>query len=145
VGQISVGANTAFTSEIVIAQLMRWHVKVPGAVVVGSGDKERASDAIVDVYKKSAALASPTSGAAWAAALIQQLRVGLDAFIEDSDADHSELGRNFNDIAHAPWINESTKPPSVSNPTYGYALDPRLRILSGDDDSFRLAGLDHEP
>lgn len=142
---VSVTIGAAFTSEIVMAQLMRWHVKTPGAVVIGSGDKERASDEIVKAYKDAAALASPTSGAAWATALIQQLRARLDAFIVNTGTRHADLDDHFDKIANAPWIDESTNPPSVSNPTRGYALDPRLRILRGDADSFRLAALSDEP
>lgn len=140
---ITIGA--AFTNEIVMAQLMRWHVKIPSAVVIGSGDKERASGIIVEAYKKAASLASPTSGDAWATALMQQLRVCLDAFIVETRDDHKELGDHFDAIADPPWINESTNPPSVRDPSYGYVLDPRLRILRGDDGSFRLAALDDEP
>lgn len=142
---VSVTIGAAFTNEIVMAQLMRWHVKIPGAVVIGSGDKEQASADIVKAYKEAAALASPTSGAAWATALIQQLRVRLDAFIVKTGTAHDDLDDHFDAIADAPWINESTNPPSVSDHTFGYALDPRLRILRGDDDSFRLAALSDEP
>lgn len=142
---VSVTIGAAFTNEIVMAQLMRWHVKIPGAVVIGSGDKERASADIVKAYKEAAALTSPTSGAAWAAALIQQLRVRLDAFIVRTGTAHDDLDDHFDAIANAPWVNESTNPPSVSDPTRGYTLDPRLRILSGDADSFRLAALSDEP
>lgn len=142
---VSVTIGAAFTSEIVMAQLLRWHVKLPGAVVIGSGDRERASDDIVMAYKEAAALASPTSGAAWATALIQQLRIRLDAFIQRTGTEHDKLDDHFDEIANAPWIDESTNPPSVRNPTRGYALDPRLRILRGDADSFRLAALNNEP
>ncbi len=142
---VSVAIGAAFSSEIVMAQLLRWHVKIPGAVVVGRGDKERASDDIVETYKKAASLASPTNGAAWTAAVIKQLRICLDAFIVKTGKAHDELDDHFDAIANAPWINESTNPPSVSDPSFGYGLDPRLRVLRGDHDSFRLAALRDEP
>ena len=142
---VSVTIGAAFTSEIVVAQLLRWHVKIPGAVVTGSGSEEKASSNIVKAYKEAAALASPSSGAAWSTALIQQLRVSLDAFIKETGKRHDELDNHFDNIANAPWINESTNPPSISNPKLGYTLNPLLRILSGDDDSFRLAALSNEP
>lgn len=142
---VSVAIGAAFTSEIVMAQLMRWHVKIPGAVVIDSGRKEQASGNIVTAYKKAASLTSPTSGGAWATALIEQLRVCLEAFIVKTGTAHDKLDDHFDAIAEAPWINKSTSPPSVRDPTSGYALDPRLRILSGDDDSFRLAALSDEP
>lgn len=143
--EVSVTIAAAFTSELVMAQLMRWHVKIPGAVVAGSGAKERASDYIVQAYKDAAAAASSASGNAWTAALIEQLRKQLEIFIAKTGTQHDELDEHFDQIADPPWIDDSTDPPTVSDPSFGYALDPRLRILSPQDGTFHLAALHDEP
>ncbi len=127
-----------FHSELAMAQLMRWHVKIPGAVVVGSGQSEKASGYITDAYKAAANEASQLSSDDFAQSLVKALRVQLDKFVADTGTAHDELPGNFDEIAGPTWIEGDT-----SNP-YAFGLDPRLRTLASSARSFHLAPLRDE-
>lgn len=124
-----------FTSELAIAQIMRWHVKVPSAVAVGSGDKLKASSYISDAYRL-AEPTDPSDPAAWEAALLVSMRQQLLLFVRATDTKHAELPANFDEIANPFWIDQDVSPPVVKDNHRAYALDPRLRVLSDESGSF---------
>lgn len=141
----SVTIGNAFTSEVAMAQLLRWHVKSAGDVVTGSNAKEKAHDRIVKVYKEAAKIATPNSEPGWTTAIVRQLRVSLDAFIEGPGKVHAELAKHFDEIADAPWIDDEKEPPQVIPGDHSYSLHPKLRLLKKEGRSFLLAPLSGEP
>ncbi|NEI59450.1 hypothetical protein GR200_30950 [Rhizobium leguminosarum] len=136
----------AFSSELLMAQLMRWNVKAPGGVVTGNRDKEKASQYIIravqaarqDAANVSAGINSNT----FAEVLVRRLRIQLEAFVKDMAAkkvDHSELPRQFDEIADPKWVSDA-----AANP-YSFQLDGKLRTLSIDHGTARIAPLATEP
>ena len=128
-----------------MAQLLRWHVKSTGDIVTGSNATEKAHARIVKVYKEAAKIATPNSEPSWAAAIIRQLRVSLDSFIEETGSKHKDLAKHFDEIANPPWIDGEKEPPQVIRGDHSYSLHPALRLLKKDGGSFLLAPLSGEP
>ncbi|WP_064713573.1 hypothetical protein [Rhizobium bangladeshense] len=138
----------AFSSELLMAQLMRWNVKAPGGVVIGSGDKEKASPYIVravQAAKQDAAQASAgINSNTFVEALVRRLRAQLEAFVadmlaKDEPVDHTELPRQFDEIADPKWVDLLGPNPLA------FHLDGRLRVLSKGHGTARIAPLAQEP
>lgn len=137
---------SVFTSELAVATLMRWHVKSPDGVIGPSDQGLRASKYVVAAYKNAAATVSNTNRAAdphaWEAELVKELRKQLVPFRAERDGLHGDLVCQFKELEFPKWIDQTRAPPVRSNQNTGaFHLDPRLRILSDQGRSFRLAGV----
>lgn len=132
-----------FTSEILVAQLLRWHIKAPDGVVKKYTDNDgvhgekgkvyyRASDYVRSAHHR--ALTQTGS-----ATMDEKLQDALLQEIEDFKRDfpeHKELPGQFRDIAHPTWIKpvpDGSDMPVIDDAKnlFGYRLDPRLRVLKG--------------
>lgn len=111
--------GSVFTSEIVMALLLRWHVKAPDAVV----EAGIASSWIQTVYSTAASTRPGSDPARWSDALVDALTTAISDFAR-AHPEHDDLEGQFGRIIDPPWV-------GGANP-YGYALDPVLRTLSGD-------------
>jgi len=130
-----------FRTEVLVAQLLRWHIKAPGGVVERFEDVDglygrkgtyhiRASKyvrAAVDNAQRR------TDNANLDTRLQEELAKRIRIFAPPTSI-HKELPGHFSDIADAPWIDAPAGRPPVVNAvgrTRGYRLDPRLRMLAG--------------
>lgn len=122
-----------FTSELLIAWLLRWHVKKSVGVISrpAGAKRDQASTYVVAAYKQAAAT-KPATNDAWERALRDGLKDALPSF--QADYPHNEaLTGDFATIAAPPWV------PPHPNPRH-YGLDPALRVCSLLANSFhRLA------
>jgi hypothetical protein len=125
--------GSVFTSEIAIAQILRWHVKIPGDVLGATG----ASRQLASVYA-AAARTQPGNAQAWEDQLMAALLAHVDA-VAPADDRYATMPAQFRDIADPAW----TRPGGLNPRRYG--LDVRLRNLSGDAGSFTFAGDIPEP
>ncbi|MGF6109207.1 hypothetical protein [Pseudomonas frederiksbergensis] len=130
--------GSVFTSELAVAQILRWHVKIPERVVYEKDKKVRASDYIADAYA-AAVPNDPDDNDAWEAGLITQLRVQLEKFVKKTGTAHDELPQQFDDIATPSWVK------SERQNIYAFRLNPRLRALSQQANSFYLAKPSYVP
>lgn len=131
----------AFNSELIMAQLMRWHVKIPGEIVKSNDGKERASQYVVNAYKAAKAETEGVSISSdiFASALIRELRVQLNLFVNRTGGAHAELPGQFDYIEDPDWIKAGAKN------DYAYSLDSRLRLLSKQGGSLGVADIQDEP
>lgn len=124
--------GTVFTSDLLIAELVRWHVKVSEGVITGG----KASEYVQRAYAAAATTQPGHDRALWEARLQVAILKEIETFAHDQPR-HNELPRNFRTLASPTWIDNKKKPPekSASNP-FRYTLDPQLRLLTGE---FKLA------
>lgn len=132
---VAIGANrrpsigAMFSTELLAAKILRWHIKSPDGVVVRDRENPdvpfRASNYIQRACQAAQKMVNPES---WEMNLGVALEVELKAFIkakksQKSPADHSELPGQWDRITKAAWTNGK-------NPL-GYKLHPLLRRLNG--------------
>lgn len=123
--------GTVFTSELLMAWLLRWHVKLSVGVLVTLGNRIVASEYLIGAYELAAAQ-EPQTADEWQAALRTALLLKLVDF-QLKHSGNADLTTNFADIENPSWV-----PPRAKNPR-AYALDPELRRCSLVDRSFHLA------
>lgn len=116
-----------FTSELLVAQLLRWHVKHPDRVV--EAKTGRASPELVKIYKAAskdpAVKANPRSEYEWANALEHLLANVSDDLLQDMQT-----------IKDPTWVKQpttSSERPIHLSYDFGYQLDACLRLLSWPD------------
>ena len=127
-----------FTSELAMARIMRWHTKIASGVAKGVGKDLTASKYIAAAYG-DARPADRADPAAWEEELLRMLSIQLDRFVASTGTSHAELPGNFEDLADPDWTHTETITPGANPRAYG--LDPRLRRLSREAGSFKLASL----
>ena len=132
--------GSVFTTELLIAFLYRWHVKVPAGVCKG----DKASKWIDSTYA-IAAKNQEKSGKGWEEELETALFLQLDEFVALPEyASNTELHDQFIQIKSPAWVDLNADPPVVRDPSLGYRLDPLLRKLSPTD-KFLLQPPDADP
>ncbi|MBB3472780.1 hypothetical protein [Sphingomonas sp. BK345] len=135
--------GSVFTSELMIALIMRWHVNQPSAIISGDAPSRH----LRRIYEQAAAsLPAEANGDAWEAALLAAFKIELHAYVvasglkpdaRDSDPDWKKYKLGFllsqsDDIENPQWTQ-----PRAKNPRQ-YRLDPQLRNLARTGNSFRL-------
>lgn len=122
-----------FTSELLIALLLRWHVKNSAGVMSrpAGAKRDQASSYVLAAYKQAAAT-KPATNDAWETALLDGLLDALPSF-QANFPGNEKLDDDFDTIETPSWL------PPAPNPRH-YALEPALRVCSIAANSFhRLA------
>lgn len=120
-----------FTSELAVALLLRWHVKVPNTVVKTEKQKMGKTETLVVIVRENirsvynaAKATKPKDADGWQSALIEELKkVGTTV--------DAGFKKDFEEISERPWFKDGSR---------GYQLDQNLASLSVKDASFVLLG-----
>jgi hypothetical protein len=130
--------GSVFTSEILMAWLLRWHVKKSIGVITRpeTAHSDRASIFLTEAYQQAASYSPGTDDDEWQT----QLRAGLLNTLKKFQVQYegnNDLSRNFRDIELPQWAAAPPHRPGRNDHAYG--LDPRLRLCSLKGGSFKLA------
>jgi len=135
--------GSVFTSELLMAMIVRWHVKAPAGVIQWDN---LAAPSIRSAYTVAAQAVSAMDQATWKdpaiweASLKAALLAALNVFLtKPENHKHVELRDNMAELENPTWLDDTPVVVPTGN-IYGYSLKPLLRILNG---SFKLAPQEH--